>query len=305
MKCISSRVLITTLTIFCLFSISMFSCKSRKEAFVATVNNNVCKKLKGKTVLYAVFVDSRYTNPWSEYDISSTLDSIDKARSWIEKQARSKGVNLEITVDYHQDSKKIIPIENNLPRKTLSASLITRRGVVTKGVDRWADKIGKKALQIYGPDTSTITRTKIKPKDRERLIARLRDLHQTDNVALIYFINNYYKDEISVALHTGDDQNPEYAIVSFKSPAVIAHEFLHLFGAIDLYVSPFEKKRKARKRKEFVEKHFNNEIMAFAYRNIDSLKIGPLTEYLISWDNKLSDEHQQMLFGKKFRLVNY
>ncbi|MEQ8908940.1 MAG: hypothetical protein RIC95_07095 [Vicingaceae bacterium] len=297
--------------IFLFSFVSLFSAchifhgQYRNEAHISTVNNNVCKKLTEKVVLYAIFVDSRYTNPWSTFDISSTTDSINKAICWIEKQAKERGINLDIELDFHQDSKKIIPIETNLPRKTLSASLFTSTGVNIRNIDRWADKVGKKALQIYGTDTSTITKTKIKPKDRERLIARIRDIHKTDNVALMYFINNYYTDEISVALHIGSDQNPEYSVVSFKKPSVIAHEFLHLFGALDLYISPFDKKRKARKKKDFVMKNFPNEIMAFPYRSLDSLSISPLTEYLLSWDNELSKEHQQMLFGKKIKAAKY
>ena len=283
----------------------MFQKRYGNEVHIPSVNNNVCKRLSGKVILYAIFVDSRYTNPWSTYDILSTSDSINKAISWIEKQAKEKNILVDIELDFHQDLKRIIPIENNLPRKTLTASLLTPTGVNTRNIDRWADKVGKKALQIYGPDTSTITRTKISPKDRERLLARIRDIHKTDNVALMYFINNYYTEEISVALHISSNNNPEYSVVSFKNPSVIAHKFLHLFGALDLYISPFDKNRKAKKKKDFVMKNFPNEIMAFPYRSLDSLNISPLTEYLISWDNKLSKEHQQMLFGKKIKVAKY
>ncbi len=278
---------------------------NNNETHIATVNNNVCKKLLDDVILYAIFVDSKYTNTWTEYDINSTIDSIKKATNWIEKEASKNGVNLNISLDYHQNAKRVIPIEANLPRKTLLSSLMTSTGINTRGVDRWSDKIGKEALKVYGTDTSEITKTKIRPKDRERLIARLRDIHKTDNVALIYFINNYYTDEISVTLHSGMDQNPEYSVVSFKYPTVIAHEFLHLFGALDLYISPFDTKRKARKRKEFVKKEFPNEIMAFYYRDIDSLSISPITKYLISWDKELSKENKQMLFGKKINIAKY
>ncbi len=297
--------IITSAFIFLFSSCQMFQKHYGNEAHISTVNNNVCKKLTEKVILYAIFVDSRYTNSWSTFDISSTTDSINKAIYWLERQAKERNINLDIELDFHQDSKRIIPIESNLPRKTLSASLFTSTGINTRNIDRWADKVGKKALQIYGPDTSTITRTKINPKDRERLIARIRDIHKTDNVALMYFINNYYTDEISVALHIGSNNNPEYSVVSFKNPSVIAHEFLHLFGALDLYISPFDKNRKARKKKDFVMKNFPNEIMAFPYRNLDSLNISPLTEYLLSWDNELSKEHQQMLFGKKIKAAKY
>jgi hypothetical protein len=33
---------------------------------IPTVDNNVCKKLNGNVVLYAIFVDTRYTQPWTE-----------------------------------------------------------------------------------------------------------------------------------------------------------------------------------------------------------------------------------------------
>lgn len=298
-----------SLYIIVLFFFSMlWSCtaiyiRKKQEVHIPTVNNNVCKKLTGEVVLYAIFVDSKYTGPWSAYDIRSTLDSVHIATQWIEKQAAKAGIKLNIKVDYYQDDKSVVPIEQSLTRKTLSATILGPGGI--KNTDKWADKIGKTALGIYGKDTATITKTKIKPKDRERLIAKLRDFHNTDNVGLVYFINNYYTDEISVALHTGSDYSPEYSIVSFKNPEVIAHEFLHLFGALDLYISPFDGKRKAIKRKSFAMKEFPNEIMAFAHRNIDSLEISPLTNYLIGWSNELDPHYKQMIFGKKLKLAKY
>jgi len=274
-----------------------------QEFHISTVNNNVCKRLSGDVVLYAIFVDSKYTNTWSEYDIRSTIDSIELATSWIEEKAKASGVPLRIKVDYHQDSKGVIPINGNLARKTLTQTALAVGGV--KNVDRWADKIGKEALRAYGPDTSVITKTKIRPFDRERLIARLRDIHGTDNVALMYFINNYYTNEISLALHTGSHDNPEYAVVSYKTPAVIAHEFLHIFGALDLYITPFDKKKKAVKQKAFAMKEFPNEIMAFAYRGLDSLDISPFTKYLIGWERELDDRYKQMIIGKKVKVASY
>jgi len=82
---------------FLLFSACrIFYGNYQNEAHVATVNNNVCKKLTQEVVLYAIFVDSRYTNPWTSYDISSTTDSINKAIYWIEKQAGKRNVFLKI-----------------------------------------------------------------------------------------------------------------------------------------------------------------------------------------------------------------
>ncbi len=269
---------------------------------LATVNNNVCKKLKDEVVLYAIFVDSRYTGYWTRFDIESTLDSIQKAIDWIEKQARNEGVNLHISLAYHQN-KKTIPIEAKLTKRRLSSTLFAPNG--KKNVDRWADKAAKIALTAYGPDTSSVVKTKIKPKDRTNLLARLRDIYKTDNVALLYFINTFYSDEVSVVLHSGSDDNPEYGIVSYKFPGIIAHEFLHLFGALDLYVSPFDKKRKIKKKKAFAMKEFPNEIMAFPHRRINSLSLSNFTKYLIGWHNSLDKRYKDMLIGKKINVANY
>jgi hypothetical protein len=276
------------------------------EVRFASVNNNVCKKLYGKVVLYAIFVDTKVTHPWTEYDIRSTLDSIQYAVNWLEKQAKLRNIELDITIEY-PNYKGHIPISQDLPKKTLSSSLYTpnvQLGV--KAVKRWSDKIAASIGKNLNPDTSRIITTKNTLSDKERLIARLRDDYKTDNVALMYFVNNYYKDEISVAINTNSNCEIEYSIVSFKNPAVIAHEFLHLQGAWDLYLSPFDnKKKKDNGRKEFVNKEFPNEIMAYAFRDIDSLEISPFTEYCIGWDKKLDDKYAEMILGKKLKPVSY
>lgn len=303
--------------IFTIISLSLLSCSGSKdhrkfriakdhspvEYHIATVNNNVCKRLRGDIVLYAIFVDSKYTNPWTTHDILSTLDSTRKAINWVLNQADNSNVPLNITLDYYQNEKNVVPIEMNLTRKTLSGTLLGYSG--SKNVDRWADQIGFRALAIYGPDTATITGTKIRPKDRERLIARIRDKHMADNVALVYFINNYYTDEISVAMHTADQLNPEYAVVSFKNPGTIVHEFLHLFGALDLYISPYDNLKATIRRKSFAMKEFPNEIMAFPYRHMDSLMISPLSKYLIGWDSRLDDRYLKMLTNGKVKVASY
>ena len=272
---------------------------------IDTVNNNVCKKLQGEVVLYCVFVDTRSTHPWTDYDIRSTLDSIHRATRWLEQRARASRIPLRIAVRYHQ-SKRVIPIAQNFPSRTLSRTLFTP--VLPAGIakmDRWASAVARTAGKALPVDTAVSVRTKNSLADRERLIARLRDLYKTDNVALMYFVNNYYQDEISVTLHSGSDEKTEYSVVSFKEPAVVAHEFLHLFGALDLYISPFDRKRAMRKRKKWAMQEFPREVMAFAYRRIDSLDISPFTEYLIGWRNEVDATTKQALLGRKIKLVKY
>ena len=301
-------------SLFILIILSVFlnnSCytpKAAKTVGIAGVNNNVCKKLNGDVVIYAIFVDSKYTNPWTKYDIETTLDSIQTAINWITEKSTENSVSLNIRLEYHSTPQGTIPIKNDFSKKTLSNTLYKKplwSGI--KEVYKWADKIAMEAGKSLPKDTSRVTNIKNDLKTRERLIARLRDMYQTDKVALMYFINNYYTDEISVAFDKSSDTNIEFAIVSFKYPSAIAHEFLHLFGAADLYLTPFDVKKKEQKKKEKLIKMFPDEIMtmAAAYKDINKLNIGGLTKYLIGWDTKLSEEYQKLLLKKGYFAVKY
>lgn len=282
------------------------SCNPYIKGRFATRDNNACKNLSGKIVVYAIFVDTKYTKPWTTFDILSTLDSIKVATKWIEKKAIENSNSASIEIVYHQN-KKIIPIVKNLPQKSLYKTLITKAPLFgIKRTDNWANGISIEAGKSISPDTSSLVKTKVVIKDRERLIARLRDIHKTENVALLFFINNYFMDDLSAVLHSGsNDDNAEYGIVSYKTPAVIAHEFLHLFGALDLYITPWDNKRKGKKKKEWAMKEFPNEIMAFTHRHIDSLEISQFTRYLIGWDKSLNEEYRKKLLGRKIYPLKY
>ncbi len=288
--------------------VSLGSCTAliikNKVVRIASVNNNVCKRLTGKVVLYAIFVDTKGTLPWSDFDINSTLDSIRIASQWLENQASENKIPLDIQIAYHKNNKTI-PIKKDFNGGSLTGTLFPSPLAGMIKLNKWADFIAKEAGKSFPKDTVSSTLTKNKMSDRERLIARLRNEHKTDNVVLMYFINNYYKEEMSLTLHTGSFTDIEYCIVSFKSPAVIAHEFLHIFGALDLYFSPFDKGKTIRKRKDLIMKEFPNEIMAFAYKDLNTLNISPLTKYTIGWTNNLEDKYNQMLLGKKFKVLKY
>lgn len=278
------------------------SVTKNREFAIPTVDNNVCKKLSGHVLYYAVFVDSKYTGPWSTHDIRSTMDSIRIAMDWVEKQAAQRGFELQIDVEAHQQDG-VYPVKADLSRKSVQATLLGMNG--EKAMDKWADRAGRQAAMQFGTDTARITRTKNVPSNTERLIARLRDIYKLDDVALFYFANNYYQEDASVVLHSAAMDKVEYGVQSYKRPSVIAHEFLHLFGALDLYITPFDDKKAAMKRKEFAMKEFPDEVMAFAYRDLDSLWISPLTEYLVGWKPQLDDRYVRMITGKKIKVVRY
>jgi hypothetical protein len=270
---------------------------------IASVKRNVCKTLTNKVVLYAVFVDSKYSLPWTVYDIESTLDSIKIAKEWLIMQANESQIPLEIEVVNHVNNG-VIPIAANFPRKTVKENIGKSYG--QKSMIGWADKVARIAGKSLPIDTSGKIATKNTMNNKERLVARLRDIYQTDNVALIYFLNNYHKDEISVAMNTESDSDIEFAIVSYKESAVIAHEFLHLFGANDLYVNFYDiKNKKLTSRKESIAKLHPDEIMRSAYKNINKLSISPYTKYLIGWENELQSVYKDIMVGKKINLAKY
>lgn len=290
---------------FILLGLLFTSC--RNTYHLPTVNNNVCKTLKDKVILYAIFVDSEKIHPWSEYDINSTKDSIQKAIRWVEKQALAKGMNLNIQFEYAQHKDGRIPFKKDLRNKTLSGTLFMYPRLATgiKQVDKWADEVAKQAAANLPEVKSGIILTQNKNNSRERLIARLRDLHQTDNVAVMYFTNSYFENELSVTLHTANDNKIEYAVVSQKNSAVIAHEFLHLFGAEDMYRTKFDRFLFQIIRKKKLMKKYNNEIMSAPYRSIDKLYISNITEYLIGWKNSITPSEVRLLYGRRVKSVVY
>ena len=292
--------------LFAAFLLSIILAACRNVA-IGSIGNNVCKTLEKKTILYAIFVDSDATHPWSEYDINSTLDSIQISVDWIIKQANKSGVNLTIDIEHAHKNEKI-PFKEKLRYETLSGTLFKYRDL-RKGInliDDWSDKVSKDVARTLDDDTSTVVSSKNRSNNRERMIAKLRNQYKTDNVAVLYFINNYYENEVSVAFHTASNSETEFAVLSTKETPVIAHEFLHLFGAWDLYESPFDRGFFQKRRKKRAMKNYPNEIMAFTHkRNIDSLEISPLTEYLIGWSPKLDKKESLGLIGRRWKLLEY
>lgn len=301
------RTFFYTLLLVTLTSLLLSGCfygRRQFEYHAPGENRGVDKRLKEKVILYAVFVDSKIPKPWSAHDINSTKDSIYKAAAWLEAQATLNGIPLDIEVVCHSN-KKIVPITKNLPNGTLSGTLYPNVPVGVMKLRRWADGVSKQAGLGLPKDTSSIIRTPNKIINRERLLARLRDIYKTDNVALIFFINNYYTEEISVAIDSRTNGMPEFAIVSFKDPAVIAHEFLHLFGAIDLYADPLYRKKKQMLSRYEILKDYPDEVMANTYRRIETLQINDVTKYFIGWKKELDEKYKSLLFNKKVKIIKY
>jgi hypothetical protein len=258
---------------------------------------NVCKDLKDNVLVYFIFVDSKITSPWTEFDIQSTIDSMDVALEWIEAQARKNNIQLNIISDYFI-GKDYTPIRRNLPNETVIKSVNTpnqKKGF--ESLNLWADYIAKKV----GNEVEIVERDGIpeiqNPRNKERLVAHLRDEKKVESVALLYMVNNYYRDDISLPMNHMNTKDVEFSIVSYKYPAIIAQNVLNLFGAADFSKSLY---RRNEKKIKLAAKYFPNDIMEDVYaRDIKLLEIGEYTKYLIGWTTTLDEKYSCLLTDKR------
>lgn len=254
---------------------------------------NVCKDLRGDMLIYFIFVDSKETKPWSDYDIRSTIDSIRVAVDWLYQQANENIIYLKIKTDYYI-GEEYSTIKKSLPMGTVEKSFTEPN--ITEGIEelnKWADNIAKKAGSSFNiVQKDGIPEVK-NPRDKERLVAYLRDENNVESVALLFMVNNYFKTDISIPVNILNSDDVEYAIVSFKYPSEIAHNVLHLYGAADLYKTPY---RRHEKKIALAEKEFPNEIMLEPYaKNIWKLKLSVYTKYLIGWHDELPKQYELLL----------
>ena len=263
-------------------------------------NVNVCKSLSGSALLYFIFVDSRETTPWTQYDIQSTIDSIRVAINWLHTQANKEDISLNIIADYYI-GKEFISIKKNLPNGTIYNSITEpslNKGIPS--INRWADGIAR----VAGNNMSIVEKDGIpeisNPKNKERLVAFLRDENNVESVALFFMLNNYFKSDISVQMNTTNTEDVEFAVVSYKYPSEIAHNFLHLYGAADMYETIY---RRSDNKIRTLEKLFPEEIMQDPYgKDIWELEISDYTMYLIGWTDELDPDYESLMTDK---LMNF
>ena len=255
--------------------------------------NNVCKALQNDVLLYFVFVDTRSTYPWSEFDILTTMDSIRTATRWLEAEAEAHNIPLRIKTDFYIGDE-FTTIQKNLPRKSVNETINELK--LTEGMkslSRWGDNISRTIGQsLYLKKKDGIPSQK-QPGTKERLIAFLRDEYQVESVALLFMLNNYFKTDISLAANTLHNEDVECAVVSYKYPSEIAHSFLHLYGAADLHETHF---RRNKRNLKLAGEAFPDDIMTDVYaRPLVDLEIGEYTQYMIGWTEELAKEYEPLM----------
>jgi hypothetical protein len=215
------------------------------------------------------------------------------AINWLHTQARKNNISLNIISDFFI-GEEFTTITKNLPSGTVTESITQpnmKKGTVL--INTWADGIARIAGNSL-PIKEKEGLPEIKnPRNKERLVAYLRDENNVESVALFFMVNNYYKTDISVQMNTMNTEDVEFAIVSYKYPSEIAHNLLHLYGAADMYRTIF---RDNTKKIRFLESEFPDEIMQDPYgKNIWTLEISSYTKYLIGWENEIDYRYESYL----------
>lgn len=244
-------------------------------------NHNVCKKLLGNTLVYVVWAENKQSYPWTDYDIVSTVDSLNIAMKWLEKQAKLNNIKLNIIFDYYQnDSLK--SIYQNMTGIVLD-KLVAKEDAIER-INKWGDKVVTKA---FGLET------------KERLIAKLRDKNNVESVVLIFMLNNYFKKDYAFSFNTRSNKDVEFSIISSKSPIIISQEILRLFGAPYLFDHPSLANKKDKKQ---LEEMFPDDIMSNSQKSINDLQIQDITKYYIGWTDSLSNDFMKLVKDEKTKL---
>jgi hypothetical protein len=258
---------------------------------------NTCQELEDTVVLYAVFVDVAIYNPWTEFDIAQTMDSIKYATKWIEEKAKKMNKVLVIKPVFHEQGTKD-SFDEKRARVTLRLNgLLAKSNYSYRRMGPWADAVAKYAGRGIKYRSSSKVGKRLKIHNVQTLNQALRDKLELDDVAIMFFVNGYYENHPSYSFFTqyAGTKKAEYSIVTDKNPAVIAHEFLHLFGAVDLYPHNSFPNFNFKEIKE----NYDNEIMLVQHRDIEDLMISPITSYFIGWQDTLDKANTRLLLHKK------
>ena len=281
------------IAVIVLFSLIPSGYSLKKTDYRDARFKNVCKDLRGNALLYFIFIDNRTTSPWTEFDIQSTVDSVRVAINWLHTQAKKNNIPLNIISDFYI-GEEYTTITKNLPSGTVFESLTEpnpKKGAEL--INNWANGIAKIAGNSLPIKEKEGLPEIQNPKNKERLVAYLRDENNVESVALFFMVNNYYKTDISVAMNTMNTDDVEFAIVSYKYPSEIAHNLLRLYGAADMYNTV---DRHNAKKIRFLQSEFPDEIMLDPYgKNIWSLEISSYTKYLIGWTNEIDYRYEPYL----------
>ncbi len=227
-----------------------------------TTNAGSAKKLEGKIYVLTIFISESH---WDYNNKLKIYDEIYEAENWLVNQAKIYNKKLEFIGGQFGLNNTVIL--NQIPVGTASGNEPVNL------VDKVLRKVGYSSI-------SKFSNWIIENTDADNYLVLIIANKKGNGYAIPYpkGANKKYFVEGTI-LYKRDLQNSR--LVSSE----IAHEFLHLFGAWDLYETYQQPKSREDKAKEL----FPNDIMHRVSYDINELKIDKLTAWLVGLSNFKED----------------
>ena len=234
------------------------------SASVNTAPWGSAKRLEGKSLLVSLFVTLDGYG-WSDGDIASAKEKLRMASEYIRDQGATYGKDLELVYDFeaHPDLRYDMRFEGPFYETPLHDSQRTMEE------RREADKTYE-ALNRF-----------IEENVPYPALARK---YQTDSIVYVVHVNKHARSS-AFPFQVGNNKNhAEMAVVLKDTPAVYAHEILHLFGAVDYYREDEEFYVSA-EAVAFAKKNFPADIMVTHYGENAAIPntLTPLTALGLGW----------------------
>lgn len=214
--------------------------------------------LKGKNILVSLFVTTPESG-WTEEEKAKMLEKMKVAADYIESQALVYDIDAELIYDWTNESSLLVEAETDF--------------LINEDTD-FMDRLDEEIVRWFDEKISY-----------ESLLKQYEAL----GIATCIFVNN---PGISYAIVYDGTDNEQETIILFsgdyyrkgkeETPAVYAHEILHVFGAHDLY----EDAEFTKDATDYIADIYPNELMytvsGSGQKNIDKI-LSPVTAYHLGW----------------------
>lgn len=245
-------------------------------------------ELKGKTIIYTIFVDTKTTYQWTGFDIQTTKDSLEKVTNWISNQAKENHQDLEIENIYYGTASKPTFVKN-LPYDHIYDAFGDGGYEKESKLNKWVTGILKKINKTIKLPGGEKFPKKPKLSAEEQIVRKLRKIHNAQNVTINIMVNNFFVADASAIFNTMTDEETEFIITSGKDTYTIASLILSAFGAQSLLESDFNRYKV--KNIQIAQEDFPNDIMVKQSNNLNELEINDYTAYLIGWKDYIDTKY--------------
>ena len=281
----------------------VLSCSSSKEIDARWARNRGAgKMLKGKTVVYNIFVDTKTTHYWTGFDIKTTKDSLSKATEWLESEAKENRQELDIELMYYGTTVKPT-FKKNIPYKHVYEAFADGEYSKESKLNKWVNGVLKKVNKtIKLPNGEKLPR-KPKISAAEAIVKKIKKLRQAENVTINIMVNNYFVSDVSAIFNAMSDEETEFIITSGKNPYNISTLILSAYGAQSLADGAYNKYKI--ENIQLAQTDFPNDIMVKYFNNINVAEISDYTAYLIGWKENVDVKYVDLFkIEPKKKLLN-